>query len=570
MPALHERDPILLPSPVRLERLPGRCPGGGPAMVADPALPAQGYRLDLLPSGVRIAHRDLAGLRHALATLAQLRVQYDDRLPCLAIEDAPAFAVRGVMLDISRCRVPTMPELVALIDQLASWKVNHLQLYVEHTVAYRDHPLAWQGWDPLTPDEIRTLAAHAATRGIDLAANQNCLGHLEAWFEHPRYAALAEIAPGQPWDFGGIVTKTGPFSLCPSDPGAFPLVEGLLDELLPLFTAGDANIGCDEAYDLGQGRSRERVAREGRAAVYMDWVRRVCAVVRRHGKRPQFWADIALEHPEALDALPEDLLSLCWGYEADAPFARWVGQVRDRDRQAWVCPGTSCWRGWTGRTIERRANLMAAATQGLAAGAGGWLATAWGDLGHRQPWPVTLHALAEACHRAWSGTAAFNPHASSLHALGDRNLGLGPWLDAFGEADADLRLIAGKGGGRLRNGTALFADWQRAWAEPGPGAGADWEACAERLDALGETMPVGPAQITDELVHAGRFARLAAERAWLRRHAPGDRTARGILAEELRVLIAERPILWLARARRGGLERSLDFDRAVLRDMENA
>lgn len=570
MPRLDELPPILLPTPRRLVPGPGRCAAGAPvASAADASLPVQGYRLSVTAGAVRLAVRDPAGERHARATLAQLRAQYGERLPCLEIEDAPAFATRGVMLDISRCRVPTQAELLRLIEILAGWKVNHLQLYVEHTVAYRDHPDAWRGWDPLTHDEIRELAAHAAAQGIELTANQNCLGHLEAWFEHPRYAALAEIAPGQPWDFGGIVTKTGPFSLCPADPGAFPLVEGLLDELLPLFPGGMANIGCDEAYDLGQGRSRDAVAARGRAAVYLDWVDRVCAVARRHGKRPQFWADIALEHPEALARLPADLVALCWGYEPDAPFARWLDQVRIAGREAWVCPGTACWRGWTGRTSERQGNLLAAAVQGQAAGATGWLATAWGDLGHRQPWPVTLHALAEACHRAWSGGAAFDPAASSLHALGDRSLAMGAWLDAFGEADADLRLISGKAGGRLRNATALFADWHRRWDEAGPGAGADWEAAADRLDVLGDTLPCQPGSPwRDELVHAGRFARLAAERGWLRRQAPDDRTARSLLAEELSALIADRPRLWLARARRGGLERSLAHDRAVLSDLE--
>lgn len=551
--------PLLLPSPRSWIPGPGTCADPARVAVHRASPPAQAYRLELAADGVRIDCGDAAGERHARATLAQLVAQ---GAPCGVVEDAPAFATRGVMLDISRCRVPTLAELEAVIAILAGWKVNHLELYVEHTVAYRDHRQAWEGWDPLTPDEIRHLDRTCAAHGIRLVANQNTLGHLEQWFAHPPYAAMAEIAPGQTWDFGGIVTKTGPFSLCPSDPRALPFVSGLLDELLPLFSSPQANIGCDEAYDLGQGRSQALVAARGRAAVYLDWVASVCAVVRQHGKRPAFWADIALEHPEALDRLPDDLLCLCWGYEPDAPFARWVRQVRAAGREAWVCPGTSCWLTWTGRTAERRANLLAAAQQGLDEGATGFLATAWGDDGHRQSWPVTLHALAEAAHRAWAGTAPYDPRAAWKKAA------LGPWLDRCGDVDRDLRAISGKNGGVLRNRSALFADLHRPWREPAPGSAADFEACADALDALAEDLPLYGGQVADELIHAGRLARLAAEAGWLKRTAPDDAVARRILADELRSLTDEHRRLWLKRARPGGLERSCARYAAVVANLE--
>ena len=55
------------------------------------------------------------------------------------------------MLDISRDKVPTMPTLFALVDRLAEWKINQLQLYIEHTFAYRGHEEVWRNADPMTP-----------------------------------------------------------------------------------------------------------------------------------------------------------------------------------------------------------------------------------------------------------------------------------------------------------------------------------------------------------------------------------------------------------------------------------
>src|SRR5579864_7858347 len=45
-------------------------------------------------------------------------------LPVLRITDKPDFVRRGVMLDISRDKVPTMDTLYALVDRLADWKIN--------------------------------------------------------------------------------------------------------------------------------------------------------------------------------------------------------------------------------------------------------------------------------------------------------------------------------------------------------------------------------------------------------------------------------------------------------------
>ena len=61
---------------------------------------------------------------------------HNGRLPAGTVRDHPDLAVRGVMVDISRDKVPTMDSLKALIDRLASLKMNQVQLYSEHTFAY--------------------------------------------------------------------------------------------------------------------------------------------------------------------------------------------------------------------------------------------------------------------------------------------------------------------------------------------------------------------------------------------------------------------------------------------------
>ncbi len=541
----------------------------------EPLRNPEAYRLIIQPSRILIEADDARGAGHGARTLMQLLAQFPERLPCLRVQDRPAFPVRGVMLDVSRDRVPTMAHLRETIAQLASWKINHLQLYTEHTFAYAGHEEAWRGWSPITPEEMRELGRLCASHGIDLAANQNCLGHLERWFEHERYRALAEIPdPRQAWQFLRW-TKHGPFSLCPTDPGSLALVGDLVDQLAGATSSSLFNIGCDEAYDIGQGRSRAAVAARGREAVYLDHVRAVCERVRAHGRRPMFWADIALHHPEGLARLPEDLIGLVWDYEPDAAFARGCGLLRAAGRTAWVCPGTSSWRSITGRTSERRANLAAAARDGIAGGATGYLVTNWGDEGHRQQWPIELMGISEGAHRAWSGEAPFDPRAAALHAFADRSLRLAEWLDELGDADRALRMLGGAPDAHgkptpLRNSSALFTDFHRPRAESWIGSAAEWQQVEDRLSGMFDRAPMGlDARLTSETMHTLEEASKAARRAVMRRCFPDDRSWLPAMAAAMRRLLDRHRELWLVRSRPGGLAHSCAYYERIIADLES-
>jgi hexosaminidase len=540
----------------------------------EPLKNPEAYRLIVQPSRILIEADDARGAAHGARTLMQLLRQYTDRIPCVRVQDRPAFPVRGVMLDISRDRVPTMEHLLSIVDRLASWKINHLQLYVEHTFAYRGHEEVWRPWSAITPAEIRVVQARCQAHGIELAANQNCFGHLERWFSHPRYAGLAEIQGAQtPWSFLQW-TKHGPFSLCPTDPAALELIADLLTQLSACFSSSLVNIGCDETWDVGQGRSRAEVERRGRSAVYLDFVAQVCALLKPLSKRPMMWADIVLHDPGLLALLPENLIGLAWDYEPDARFRQWCDQLRAAKRQAWVCPGTSSWRSITGRTTERRGNLLSAARDGISGGATGFLVTNWGDEGHRQQWPIELHALAEAAHRAWSGEAPFDTRASSLHAFDDVSLRLGEWLDELGDADRPLRAIAGTptsagAATQLRNASALFVDLHQPVDQPWIGTVGEWQAVEDRLASMFDNAPLGlDALITAETMHSLEEASKTARRAILRRRSPHDRSWRASVAASFHRLEERHRELWLARSRPGGLEDSSAYYGRIIADLE--
>ncbi len=316
------------------------------------------------------------------------------------------FAVRSYMLDISRDKVPSMGTLKQLVEILEKFNYNQLQLYTEHTFAYSKHEAVWKDASPMTAQEVRELDLFCAMHGIDLVPNQNSFGHLERWLVKPEYNHLAELPHGgAPLPWGGF--KKDPTTLCPTDPASLDFLAGLYDELLPNFESRLFNIGCDETFDLlGEGRSAAAVKEKGVGRVYLDFLLKVADLVRKRGKRPMFWGDVILRHPELVPELPKDLIALDWGYEGNHPFMDEAAKFAAAGLDFYVCPGTSSWNSLAGRVENMRENMIAAERAGHLHGAKGFMVTDWGDGGHWQPLAASLPGLILGGNLAYSGASA--------------------------------------------------------------------------------------------------------------------------------------------------------------------
>ena len=558
--------PDLLPRPRKLTPGAGAFAlGAGAAEVRIDAgaagIPAEGYRLTVAPGRVIIESRDAAGAFYGQATFDQLKRLHEDggSIPAVVIEDSPDFSERGVMLDVSRDKVPTMATLYRLIDELASLKINRLQLYVEHTFAYREHPAVWADASPLTGGEIEALDAYGRERFIELVPNQNSFGHMERWLKHAGYAHLAELAE-----------PTGDYmSLCPIDPGATDFLAGLYDDLLPHFRSRSFNVGCDETIDLGKGRSRDAVERLGRGAVYLEFVKKIYALVEARGHRMQMWGDIVLEHPELIPQLPKDVLALEWGYEADHPFDAEGAKFAGAGIEYCVCPGTSAWLSLGGRTANALDNIESAVASGLKHGASGMLITDWGDFGHWQPLPVSTLPLAYGAAVAWcheTNRAIDIARAVDAHGFRDR-------AGAIGGIARDLGNVYRETGLSVKNASvlALLLLFPERPLGEGRLAGLTVEGL-ERADARAAELASkiaaarcdrdDAALIGAEFALAASLMRHACKLGIARLAAEGAAVdsiptqTRRTLSGDLRAIIDEYKRLWRQRNREGGLRDS--------------
>ncbi|HEX5479249.1 MAG TPA: glycoside hydrolase family 20 zincin-like fold domain-containing protein [Dehalococcoidia bacterium] len=528
----------------------------------------ESYHLTVGEERIAIVGHDAAGVFYGFATLTQLVRQFGKRLPQLHIEDWPDFAHRGVMLDVSRDKVPTMESAYALVDMLAGLKVNEFQLYMEHTFAYEAHRNVWKDASPFTGEEILALDAYCRERHIELVPNQNSFGHMARWLGKKPYNELAESPRGARMPWG----RLPPFTLDPANPGSLALIDGLYAELLPHFGSARFNVGCDETFDLGLGKSRDAVAAHGVGRVYLDFLLKIHALCGKYGRRMMFWGDIITRHRHLSAELPSDVTVLEWGYEHDHPFDVEGRAYQDAGLEFYVCPGTGGWNSFVGRTDNAMANIRSAALNGLKHGAKGVLNTEWGDNGHMQAMPVPWAGYLYGAAMSWSPKASADMDiapALSLHAFHDAS-------GDTGRIAFDMGNAYQVNGAKSRNGTLLQQlyllpienDWPMRRVSPGGFEAtqarlAEWSAALDparicRTDAglVVEEMRNGAAlAAAGAMIGAAKYAR--------ENGAPAAKVRAGFRAAAKRIdtLIPEYERLWLARNRPGGLPDSV----AVLR-----
>lgn len=365
----------------------------------DPELQKEEYSLEIGESGIQIRSGDGAGAFYAVSTMKQLVLQRGKQLPFLHIKDRPEFRDRGIMMDISRDRVPKMETLYQVVDLMADLKLNQLQLYIEgFSFAYPSFPEVWRDATPVTGDEILKLDRYCRERYIDLVPNQNSFGHMGPWLARKEFRPLADCQGEFEMPWGKVDT---PLGLNPLDPDTLSFLARTYDDLLPNFTSSLFNVGCDETFDLGQGQSREACEQKGKGRVYLDFLLKIYGMLQKRGRKMMFWGDIIKEYPELIKELPRDIIVLEWGYNEDQPKEENCKKLAETGLDYYVCPGTNTWNSITGRTWVTQCNLRNAAKLGKQYGARGFLNTDWGDGGHWQPLPASYPGYCYGAALSW-------------------------------------------------------------------------------------------------------------------------------------------------------------------------
>lgn len=301
----------------RLGLGPFQGPGLPLRLHRDSALPPEGYRLTITPTGIDLAHADAAGAHYGGITLLQLKATHDGHLPCGTIEDAPRFAWRGQHLDCAR-HFYQPATILRLLDVMALFKLNRFHWHFADDEAFRlqvdSFPDLWRktefrGEGEAVPGVfgggIRSGGSYSRADVATILTRATAL-HIGVLpeIEVPAHAfAFNQAVPGlrDPGDNGAEVSIQGyPLNILnPAMQTTWDTLIPLAEEVASLFPLNMLHLGCDElppgAWD-GSPLATALKAREGlsdRDDLQGWMMERLAGHLVARGIRPAAWEEAA-------------------------------------------------------------------------------------------------------------------------------------------------------------------------------------------------------------------------------------------------------------------------------------
>ncbi|ROP42732.1 family 20 glycosylhydrolase [Saccharothrix texasensis] len=238
-----------------------------------PAAADERYRLTAGPDGVLVeAASDEAAFR-GLTTLLQLIGAQPASVPSVVIEDGPAYAWRGLSLDVAR-HYSTPAEVRRVIDLISWYKLDVLHLHLTDTQAWRAEvarrPRLTGAGEPFySREELDAIIAYAAERYVTVIPEFDVPGHVAAAF-----AAYPEL--------GGDAEPAHEHVryLDPEVPEAVAFTRDVLEEVIRLAPGPFVHLGADEPFGMP-------------VQAYRRFVREAHAQLRSAGKRVVAWQEAA-------------------------------------------------------------------------------------------------------------------------------------------------------------------------------------------------------------------------------------------------------------------------------------
>lgn len=226
----------------------------------------EGYKLQILPDGIKIYASDEKGFFYGKTTLKQIKIQLGEKLPCLEIEDTPEYLYRGFMLDCAR-HMFSVEEIKKLIDAAALIKMNKFHWHLSDDQGFRIELESYPELTRLgsvrkcdnfgsmcrsdkeysgyyTKKEIADIIEYCKERFIDVIPEIDMPGHTSAILHvFPKLSCRKEPVE--------VKTRQGIYkdNLCVGDERTGIFLRNLLDELCEMFPGEYFHIGGDEAPD---------------------------------------------------------------------------------------------------------------------------------------------------------------------------------------------------------------------------------------------------------------------------------------------------------------------------------
>ncbi|KAG9323404.1 hypothetical protein KVV02_002564 [Mortierella alpina] len=289
-----------------------------------------------------IRARTMYGAFHGMETLTQLVTNNPQdntkeiaRTP-IRIHDRPLFKHRGVLIDTSR-NFLSLASLYRTIDGLAMNKFNVLHWHIidsqsfpivlddqkdpqetedgdtasdddksdQHVLRLSDLASkgAYSSDMTYTKDDISSLVAYAMDRGVRVIPELDMPGHAWAWSQ--AFPEITSCLDGYP-SYSRFSAEPPSGQLNPAEPKTFKVIQGVYDQVLPLFEdsyvhagADEVNINCwNNTQSIIDLMNRKGIPRseDGFDRILDGFLSKQHKMLRTKGKTPIVWEEPLLNH----------------------------------------------------------------------------------------------------------------------------------------------------------------------------------------------------------------------------------------------------------------------------------
>jgi hexosaminidase len=236
----------------------------------------EGYRIQIDTNQIKLSVSHVSGLFYAFQTIYQLlpavRNNAEIKIPCMQIQDQPAFTWRGMHLDVSR-HYFSIETIKQYLDLMAMYKMNKFHWHLVDDQGWRieikkfpkltqigawrvnkndywwnDRPQASANEEAnyggfYTQNQIREVIAYAASKQIEVIPEIEMPGHVASAIA--AYAGLSCKQNNQFQMTGGNYTDISS-NYCAGNEQVFIFLENVLNEVFELFPSQYVHIGGDE------------------------------------------------------------------------------------------------------------------------------------------------------------------------------------------------------------------------------------------------------------------------------------------------------------------------------------
>ena len=286
----------------------------------------EAYSLTVSPQGVQLKAATVVGALHGMETLLQLLTVENGAavVPAVTIDDAPRFAWRGLMIDVSRHFEP-VAQIERTLDGMALVKMNVFHWHLSDDTGFRAESKVYPKLTGLgsngeyyTQAQMREVVEYARARGIRVVPEFDMPGHIVSWLVgYPELSSSP--GPFQVPEVAGIHEE----ALDPTRESTYTFLDRFVAEMVTIFPDAYFHIGGDESEGKSWLANPKIVAfmkqkgyrKPSELQAYFS--QRLQQIVEKHGRKPIGWDEILVP------GLPKSVVVQSWrGVESLSAGAR--------------------------------------------------------------------------------------------------------------------------------------------------------------------------------------------------------------------------------------------------------